>query len=57
VRRFRRKFAEEIEDTLENLYRAVPKDGEEANTEVLHRQAVERVHEAAWTDNTRGRLG
>jgi len=57
VRRFRRKFAEEIEDTLENLYRAVPQEGEKANTEVLHRQAVERVHEAAWTDNTRGRLG
>ena len=57
VRRFRRHYAEAIEETLEGLYRVVPPESGPGNTEIIHRQAVERVHEAAWTDNTRGRLG
>ncbi len=63
IRRFRRRYAEAIEETLENLYRVVPADGESttpgdhtADTEIVRRQAQDRVHEATWTDNTKGRL-
>ncbi len=51
VRRFRRRHSEEIEETLETLYRELPSD---APTDTVHiqRQAKDRVHDAAWTDNT-----
>jgi Transposase domain (DUF772) len=64
IRRFRRRFAAEIEETLETLFRAYPGGGpapatpETAEgTQQLRRDAVERLHDAAWTDNTKGRLG
>lgn len=64
IRRFRRRHAELIEDALEDLYRAYPGGGPEPATaqttegaEIRHSEAVERVHDAAWTDNTKGRLG
>ncbi len=52
LRRFRRRYSAEIEDTLETLYRAERKD-ESSDTVVLHKNAQERLHTAAWTDNTR----
>ena len=50
VRRFRRRFANELEDTLETAYR-VESAGTEAETTILHKKAAEVVHDAAWTDN------
>ena len=64
IRRFRRRHAELIEGALEDLYRAYPAGGPDPaapetseRTTILHKEAVERLHEAAWTDNTKGRLG
>lgn len=62
IRRFRRQYAAEIEDTLESLYRAFPvpdteNPGTSADTEIIQRQAAERLHDASWADNTRGRIG
>ena len=64
IRRFRRRYAGEIEEALESLYRAYPSGGpapatEETSeaTQQLRREAVERVHDAVWTDNSKGRLG
>lgn len=60
IRGFRRRYAAEIEDTLEALYRTFPPGAPGApgpDTEVIHRQAVERLHDASWADNTKGRLG
>jgi len=64
VRRFRRRYATEIEETLENVYRVFPanqstepKAPGQSKTEIVKRQAAERVHDAVWTDNTKGRLG
>jgi hypothetical protein len=64
VRRFRRRYAEEIEEALETLYRAFPPtdpslapaiDG--THTEIVQRQASDRLHDAARTDNIHGRPG
>jgi hypothetical protein len=62
IRRFRRRYAGEIEDALEALYRAFPpKDPELApkedgsQTEIVHRQAADRLHDASRTDNIHGR--
>ena len=52
VRRFRRRFADHLEETLETAYRTQSKDGE-AETVFLQKQAAETVHQAAWTDNNR----
>ena len=64
IRRFRRRYAAEIEEALENLYRAYPgggpapaTPGASEGTQQLRREAVERLHDAAWTDNSKGRLG
>ena len=64
VRSFRRRYAAEIEEALENLFRAYPGGGPNPatpetaeGTEELRREATQRVHEAAHTDNTKGRLG
>ena len=51
IRRFRRRHADAIEETLETLYRAMPEDPS-ADTVVIERQAKDRVHDAAFTDNT-----
>jgi len=58
VRRFRRRFAGEIEDVLEDVLRIFPKDRApgEAAAGGVQREAAELLHDAAWTDNTRGRL-
>jgi len=63
IRRFRRQFSRELEATLGTLYRADPTQAPEplaegqGATQFFQKQAVERVHDAAWTDNTKGRLG
>lgn len=64
IRRFRRRHAEQIEEALESLYRAYPGGGPDPttpgageSTRELRRQAVERLHDAAWADNTKGRIG
>jgi len=59
IRRFRRRFAGEIEDALESLYTAFPPQdpslpahanpGQQGHT--AHFQAGSRVHDAIWTDN------
>ncbi len=51
IRRFRRRHADAIEETLETLYRAMPAEGG-SDTVQIQRQAKDRVHDAAWTDNT-----
>jgi hypothetical protein len=64
IRTFRRRFATEIEDALESLYRAYPEGGpapatpETAeSTQELRREAAERLHDAAKADNSKGRIG
>ena len=64
IRRFRRRYAAEIEEALESLYRACPGGGPASappemseGTQQLRREAAERLHDAAWTDNSKGRLG
>jgi len=59
VKSFRRHYAAEIEDLLETVYRKYPvgeagKSGSE--TEMVHREAVERLHDAAWEDTMRRHL-
>lgn len=63
VKAFRRRYAAEIEDLLETVYRAFPSaeatpsaPSAASETEVVHRQAVERLHDAAWEDNMRRHL-
>ena len=63
VKLFRRRFAAEIEDLLETSYRAFPSPTDETpagreatETEIVHRQAVERLHDAVWEDNMRRHL-
>ncbi|MBK8002218.1 MAG: transposase [Verrucomicrobia bacterium] len=53
VRRFRRKFAGEIEDVLEDVFRMFPKgaDAGAIKTEFVHRQAADLLHDVAWTDS------
>jgi hypothetical protein len=51
IRRFRRRYSDEIEDTLETLYRELPGQ-EDADTTTVKRQAAERIHDAAWRDRT-----
>ena len=64
VRRFRRRFAHELEATLGALYKAepslapeLPAPDEQGKTQFFQKQAVERVHDAVWADNTKGRIG
>lgn len=51
IRRFRRKYAGEIEDALELLYQAFPPQDAALPAGTAHRQASSRVHDAIWTDN------
>lgn len=55
IRRFRRKYAGEIEDALETLYVAFPPQADSAHSDqpenAAHKQAGSRVHDAVWTDN------
>ena len=63
VKLFRRRFAAEIEDLLETSYRAFPAAAPESpagqnasETEIVHRQAAERLHDAVREDNMRRHL-
>ena len=63
IKSFRRRYAAEIEDLLETVYRAYsPEDAKLAaepgasQSEIVHREAVERLHEAAWEDTMRSHL-
>ena len=63
VKAFRRRYAAEIEDLLETVYRAFPADETKnvanpgsGDTEIAHRQAVERLHDASWEDSMRRHL-
>jgi hypothetical protein len=58
VRRFRRKYANEIEDALELLYQVFPPQNAVQPAEaalqpedLAHKHASSRVHDAIWTDN------
>ena len=52
IRRFRRKYAGEIEDALELLYQHFPpQNAVDPLEDVAHKQASSRVHDAIWTDN------
>jgi len=58
IRRFRRRYAGEIEDALESLYKAfpprdpsLPAEEEVMDGDLAQRQAGSRVHNAIWTDN------
>ncbi len=58
IRRFRRKYANEIEDALELLYQAfppqdpaLPADPGGQPGRLAQKQAGSRVHDAIWTDN------
>jgi hypothetical protein len=52
IRRFRRKYAGEIEDALELLYQHFPPQAAADRPEDLaHKHASSRVHDAIWTDN------
>src|SRR5258706_7984494 len=58
IRRFRRRYAGEIEDALELLYAAfppqdptLPAHAEPGQGNTAHFQAGSRVHDAIWTDN------
>lgn len=62
IRRFRRRYHELIEESLEELYRSFPpKVAEplpasgEGQTEIVRRLAGEQLHDAAWRDNLSGR--
>jgi hypothetical protein len=58
VRRFRRRYAAEIEDVLEDVFRAFPNRNkpDEKQTEFIQRQAVELLHDAVRADTTRSGL-
>jgi Transposase domain (DUF772) len=56
IRRFRRKYAGDIEDALELLYQAFPPQtaaqaAASHETSFAHKSARSRVHDAIWTDN------
>jgi hypothetical protein len=54
IRRFRRKYAGEIEDALELLYQAFPPQASTTASEsdnAARKHAGSRVHDAIWTDN------
>src|SRR4030095_15851337 len=64
IRRFRRRYSAAIEETLKSLYRRFPFAGSPAgsgsglgDTEIARRHAAEILHEAARTDNSKGRVG
>ena len=58
VRRFRRRYAGEIEDVLEDVFRAFPQSNrpDEKQTEFIQRQAADLLHDAVRNDNTRSGL-
>jgi len=63
IKTFRRRYATEIEDLLETVFRVYPPtdpkvapDQDAGQTETLRREAVERVHDAAWEDSMRRHL-
>jgi len=63
IRGFRRRYAAEIEELLENVYRAFPpKDTKlsaeqgATETEIVRREAAERLHDASWEDAMRRHL-
>jgi hypothetical protein len=58
IRRFRRKYANEIEEALELLYQAfppqdpaLPADPDAHPAKLAQKQAGSRVHDAIWVDN------
>jgi hypothetical protein len=64
IRSFRRRYATEIEEALESLFRAYPGGGPNPatpdaseGTQQLRRAASSRLRDASWTDNTKGRIG
>lgn len=59
IRRFRRRYATEIEEVLEDVLRRFPKDPPPGTnqTEFLQRKAADLLHDAAFTDSTKGSLG
>ena len=63
IKAFRRRYAAQIEDVLETVYRAFPPNQTKtaaeqgaSQTEIVHHEAVERLHDAAWEDNMRRHL-
>jgi hypothetical protein len=58
IRRFRRKYAGEIEEALETLYQVFPpqdpalaSEAVDASGDLAHKLAGTRVHDAIWKDN------
>jgi hypothetical protein len=63
IKVFRRRHAAEIEDLLETVYRAFPPGAPKmsaettaSETEIVHREASERLHDAFWEDAMRRHL-
>jgi len=63
IKAFRRLYAAEIEDLLETAYRAFPPENPKISaaqgateTEIVHREAAERMHDAFWEDAMRRHL-
>jgi hypothetical protein len=63
IKAFRRRYAAEIEDLLETVYRAFPPadprspaEPGASQTEIVRREAVERLHDASWEDAMRRHL-
>ena len=63
IKAFRRRYAAQIEDLLETVYQAFPPNEPGASaqpgasqTEIVHHEAVERLHAAAWEDTMRRHL-
>ncbi|MEI7728123.1 MAG: transposase [Verrucomicrobiota bacterium] len=63
IKAFRRSYAAEIEDLLETVFRAFPPNASKTDgaqgvgqTEIVHREAVDRLHDANWEDSMRRHL-
>ena len=63
IKAFRRQYASQIEEVLENSYRAFPPTESKVSaqegagqTEIVHREAAERLHDAFWEDVMRRHL-
>lgn len=63
IKVFRRRHAADIENLLETVYRAFPPgdssmsvEPASSQTEIVHREASERLHDAFWEDAMRGHL-
>ena len=60
IKTFRRRHAGEIEELLETVYRTFPPsdskisaDQAASQTEIVHREAIERLHDASTEDGVR----